>query len=175
MKRYIYKLIFFKILGWKISGELPNLNKYIFVVAPHTSNWDFFIGVFVRGILGFKSNFLAKKSLFKWPLGVFFKWMGGHSVDRTKKTKLVDQVIEIFNNNEEFRLAIAPEGTRKNVTEWKTGFYHIAVGAKIPILPVAFDWEHKEIRIKDLYYPTGDFEREFEEIKSIFRGVKGKV
>lgn len=174
MKRRLYSFIFCKIMGWKIIGELPDLKKYIFVVAPHTSNWDFIIGVFVRGIKGFKSNFLAKRSLFKPPIGWFFRWMGGHAVDRSRSTRLVDQVIGIFNEEKEFRLAIAPEGTRKQVNEWKTGFYHIAVGAGIPLLPVVFDWEHKEVKIMDPYYPSGDQDQELAEIKSYFKGVKGK-
>ena len=114
-------------MGWKLIGDVPHHEKkYIIIVAPHTTNLDFIIGILVRGILGFNSKYLGKKSLFKAPFGWFFRMMGGYPVDRSRSTNLVDQVVEIFNNHEEFVIGLAPEGTRENVGEWKTGFYFIA-------------------------------------------------
>ncbi len=162
-------------MGWKIIGGLPeNQKKYIFVVAPHTSNWDFFIGVFVRGIMRFKSNFLAKKSLFIGPLGWIMRSMGGQEVDRSRKGNIVDQVVEIFNRKEEFKLAIAPEGTRKKVDEWKTGFYHIARMAQIPLILTRFDWGKREVRFSAPYYVGGDMEKDMDEIKNYFSSAKGR-
>lgn len=156
-------------MGWKIVGNLPSdEKKYIIIVAPHTTNWDFIIGVLVRGIMGFDSKFLGKKSLFKPPFGWFFRSMGGYPVDRSKSTNLVDQVVDIYDSKEEFAVAIAPEGTRKNVSDWKTGFYYIAHKAKIPIVRSKIDWTKKQVVFFDPYWPTGDIDKDLPEIKSVF-------
>lgn len=164
-------MIFFiwKTLGWKIAGDIPkDIKKYIIIAAPHTSNWDFIIGLCVRTILDFKASFLGKKSLFGWPFGWFFKWMGGYPVDRSKRNNIVDQVVEIFNSRNEFALALAPEGTRKNITEWKTGFYYIALGAKVPIVRTKIDIKNKQVTIFPPFWPTSNFENDMEVIKSVF-------
>ncbi len=167
--RYIFKLIF-KLAGWKIIGGVPaDQKKYIIIAAPHTSNWDFIIGVMVRSIVGFKSKFLGKKSLFRVPYGWFFRWLGGYPVDRSQRTKLVDQVIEIFNQHAEFVIAIAPEGTRQNVNQWKTGFYYIAHGAGIPIVRAKIDIMQKEVRFFEPFWPTGDIDIDMPKIKEVFQ------
>ncbi len=164
-----------KLFGWKIVGPYPeNEKKFIIAVVPHTSSWDFPLGIIVRGALKKDIKFLGKSSLFKPPFGWFFRALGGYPVDRSKSSNLVDAVVDIFNSKERFVVAIAPEGTRKKVERLKTGFYYIALGAKIPILPVAFDFEHKTVWIKDLFYPEGDKEKDFEHIHQVFAGVKGK-
>lgn len=143
--KYIFKLIWM-LMGWEIVGDVPrHEKKYIIIMAPHTSNLDLFIGLLVRGILGFNSKYLGKKSLFKYPFGWFFKMTGGYPVDRSKSNNLVDQVVEFYNNHEEFVIALAPEGTRKNDGEWKAGFYFIADRAKIPIVRCLFDWKKKRV------------------------------
>jgi 1-acyl-sn-glycerol-3-phosphate acyltransferase len=120
--KYIYKFIFW-VLGWKIVGDVPrDQKKYIIITVPHTSNWDFIIGVMVRGIMGFKSKFLGKKSLFKAPYGWLFRWLGGYPVDRSRSRNLVDQVIDIYNQHREFVIAVAPEGTRKTWMNGKRDF-----------------------------------------------------
>jgi len=156
-------------IGWKIIGDVPwHEKKYIIIVAPHTRNLDFIIGVMARGIVGFDSKFLGKKSLFKAPFGWFFKMMGGYPVDRSKSTNLVDQVVEIYNNHERFVLAIAPEGTRKNVNDWKTGFYHIAHNAQIPIVRAKIDWEKKEVTFYKPIMTTGKIEIDLPKIKEVY-------
>ena len=166
--KFIYKLIW-RFIGWKIIGDVPwHENKYIIIVAPHNSNWDFFIGVLVRGIMGFDSKFLGKKSLFKPPFGWFFRMMGGYPVDRSKNTNLVDQVIDIYNKHERFIIALTPEGTRKNVKDWKTGFYHIAHGAKIPIVRAKIDWEEKHVKFFDLFWTTGNIENDMQILKEVY-------
>jgi len=163
--KYIFSFIFW-LWGWKIVGDLPwKENKYIIIVAPHTTNWDFFIGVLVRGIMGFHSKFLGKRSLFKPPYGWFFKMMGGYPVDRSKSTNLVDQVVDIYNHHERFVVAIAPEGTRKKVTEWKTGFYYIAHKSGIPIVRAKMDWKNKQVVFFEPFWTTGNIQRDLPKIR----------
>lgn len=166
--KYIYKFVWW-LIGWKIIGDVPwHEKKYIIIVAPHTRNLDFIIGVLVRGIIGFDSKFLGKKSLFKFPFGWFFRMMGGYPVDRSKSMNLVDQVVEIYNSHEKFVVAIAPEGTRKNVHEWKTGFYYIAHKAKIPIVRVKMDWNTKQVVFYDPIRTTGDINEDMPIIKEVY-------
>jgi 1-acyl-sn-glycerol-3-phosphate acyltransferase len=165
---YLYKIIFW-LLGWKIIGDVPrDQKKYIIITVPHTSNWDFIIGVMVRGILGFNSRFLGKKSLFKPPFGWLFRWLGGYPVDRSKNSKLVDQIVEIFNAHEEFVIAIAPEGTRKNVNDWKTGFYYIAKSANIPIIRSKIDRAKKQVVFFEPFWTTGDIHADLPKIKEVY-------
>jgi len=167
--KYIFKFTFW-ILGWKIFGDVPkDQKKYIIITVPHTSNWDFIIGVMVRGIMGFKSKFLGKKSLFKAPYGWIFRWLGGYPVDRSQNTNLVDQVIDIYNSHDEFVIAIAPEGTRKNVSDWKTGFYHIAHGAGIPIVRSKIDMKKKIVQFFEPFWTTGDIRVDLPRIKEVYQ------
>jgi 1-acyl-sn-glycerol-3-phosphate acyltransferase len=176
MKRIIYKLIFFKIMGWSIKGTMdPEIKKSIIIVVPHTSWHDFYIGLFARGIINLEMNYVAKKELFKFPFGAYFRWMGGAPLNRNSRQNTVEAIAEIFKNREIFRLAIAPEGTRKKVSEWKTGFYYIALKAEVPIIPVAFDYAKKEVVLHNAYYPIGDIQKDFAELKSNFKGVVGRI
>lgn len=173
--RWFWQLIL-KLTNWRIEGDIPErISKYVIVVAPHTSNWDFFLGVATRGAKGFHSNYLGKSSLFNSPFGFFFKAMGGIAVDRSKSTNLVDQVVLEVNRRKKFGLAIAPEGTRKKVAQWKTGFYYIAVKAGIPIIPVQLDWGKRVVRFLEPFFPTGDIETELPLIQSKFINIKGKT
>lgn len=176
MKRIIYKWIFFKLMGWKIIGKMnPEIKKSVIIVVPHTSWHDFYIGLFARGIIGLEMNYVGKKELFEFPFGGYFRWMGGAPLDRSGGKNVVESIASIFNSREVFRLAIAPEGTRKKVTQWKTGFYYIALEAKVPIIPVAFDYSKKQLILNEPFYPTGSIEADFERLKQCFQGVIGKV
>lgn len=172
--RFIYRLIFIKILGWKILGNMPRYKKYIIVVAPHTSNFDFLIGLCVRSILKFESGFLAKKELFRFPFGGLFRMLGGHPVDRSRHTNLVDAVAALFNSHDRFVVAIAPEGTRKYVSKWKTGFYFMAQKAEVPLVLASFNYGERTVFISEPFFPTGDREKDSESILSFFRNKKGK-
>lgn len=164
-----------KVTGWKVTGSWPHDHKkFIIIVAPHTSNWDFLVGVMARGYLGFKANYLAKKALFKKPFGWFFKRLGGIPVDRSQSTNLVEYLTNIIHESEHFVLAIAPEGTRKDVDKWKTGFYHIAKNAEIPILMTGFDYPSKSIVISDLFYPGSDSEKDILTIRQFHKNIRGK-
>ena len=166
--KYIFKLIWW-LMDWEIIGDVPrNEKKYIIIVAPHTSNFDFILGVLVRGIVGFNSKYLGKKSLFKVPYGWFFRMLGGYPVDRSKTNNLVDQVVDIYDNHEEFVIAIAPEGTRKKVGEWKTGFYFIADKAKIPIVRCVFDRKRKRVEFFESFWTTGNIMVDLPIIKEVF-------
>ncbi len=171
----LFSKLCLSILGWKIKGEFPDLKKYIITVAPHTSNWDFFVAILVRSATRLKSNFLGKLALFKAPYGWIFRAMGGYPVDRSKNTNMVDKVIEIYNNADRFCIAVAPEGTRKKVKEWKTGFYYIADGAKIPIVMASIDYAQKVVEISMPFYTSGDIEKDMPLIKAFYEGKKGKA
>ena len=169
------KFILFKILRWKIVGDFPReLKKYVVIAAPHTSWIDFPIGVLARMSSGIMINFIGKNSLFKPPFGFIFRLLGGTPVDRSKNNNTVDAIIKIFNSKDEFRLALSPEGTRKKVEKWKTGFYFIAKGAEVPIVMATLDYEKKQVKIGKPYYTTEFQEKDFEFFYAFFEGIKGK-
>ena len=171
--RIVYKL-WFKLLSIKFEGSVPkNLPKYILVVAPHTANKDFFIGLAVRSILQFKAYYLAKSQLFKPPFGFIFRWLGGYPVDRSKFNRLVEAVVDIFNSKEKFSIGIAPEGTRKKVKKLKTGFYHISRKANVPLIMIGFDWGNKRIRVSEPFYTSNNALEDFTKIINFFSECKG--
>ena len=172
MKKFGHFLL--RLMGWKLVGELPKDKKYLVIVAPHTSNWDFVIGLCGRFAVGVKINFLAKQQLFFFPLGTFLRAVGGEPVDRTKKENRVAQVVELYRQNDELVLAITPEGTRSYVTRWKEGFYHIACEAGIPIAMVGLDYTAKEIRIHESFLPSGDINKDFPKFLAFFRTINGR-
>ncbi len=162
--------------GWKIVGEFPHsIQKAIVVMAPHTSSWDFVIGLAIRSKLKlYHFKFLGKDSLFKGPFGFFFKKMGGFPVDRSSNNNMVDQVVELFNKHDQFILALSPEGTRKKVDRLKTGFYHIAKKANVPIILTGFDFGKKEICFSEPFYPTDNMENDLKYILHFYSTIKGK-
>lgn len=176
MKRGIYNFIFFKLMGWKIEGIIDgNIKKCVLMVIPHTSWHDFFLGIVTRGMIGLEMNFVGKKELFFFPLGYYFRWMGGAPIDRSGSMNKVDSIAILFEKHKEFRLAISPEGTRKKVTQLKSGFYYIALKAKVPIIPVAFDYRNKTIKMGNPFIPTSNYENDLTLLLNHFKGVIGKV
>lgn len=172
----IYRFIFFKLLGWHINGFMnPQLKKCVMIVVPHTSWFDFAIGVLTRGSMGLEMHFVAKKELFRFPFGGYFRWMGGAPLNRQKNENKVDVIAALFKEREVFRLAIAPEGTRKKVEEWKTGFYYIALKAGVPVVAVAFDYGKKEVKIAEPYYLTGNKGNDFKILEANYKGVRGYI
>ncbi|MDB2387309.1 lysophospholipid acyltransferase family protein [Shewanella sp.] len=163
-----------KAFGWKIAGSLPQNQQYVAIVGPHTSNWDFVIGVLARGALGAKINFLGKHQLFIPPWGWFFRAIGGTPVDRRKNNNLVDAVAALFASNPTFSLALAPEGTRSAVSRWKTGFYHIAKKAQVPIVTIGFDFENKTLVIAQGINTTDNMQQDMNDILHFYRSIKGK-
>jgi len=167
-------LILLKILGWKKRGPTPNLSKYVIVVAPHTSSWDLFYGIILAFALKIDARFIAKKELFRWPFSPLMKWLGGVPVDRALSSHIVDQIISTFNENKKFILALTPEGTRHKIGHWKSGFYHIAVGAHVPIHLAFLDYATKTGGAGPLIYPTGDLDQDMQIIRNFYLTVKGK-
>lgn len=169
------KFIFTKILGWKLSNDFPhNLKKFVVIAAPHTSWQDFPIGILARNTSGIKINFIGKDSLFKGPFGFIFRSLGGTPVDRSKSNNLVDAIVQVFNEKDQFRLALSPEGTRKKVDKWKTGFYYIAKGANVPVVMATLDFGKKEVKISEPYYTTDNIEKDFAHFHAFYANVKGK-
>ncbi|WP_239059115.1 1-acyl-sn-glycerol-3-phosphate acyltransferase [Colwellia sp. Arc7-D] len=160
--------------GWTIIGELPQQPKFILAVAPHTSNWDFFVGIGVMFTLNLKVRFLAKGSLFRWPIKSLLNGIGGIGVDRNHSHGVVGQIVDEFNSNEKFILGIAPEGTRSKTVEWRTGFLHIAKQANVPVVPVSFDFFKKEVKFHHAVIITGDINQELVEFKQVFANVCAK-
>lgn len=175
MKKKIYSFIFNNIFGWKLVGTLsPDVKKCVFMVLHHTSWYDFFLGLCARGIIGLEMNFVGKKELFSFPFGYYFKSIGGAPLDRTGNKNNVDATVDIFNSRHVFRLAIAPEGTRKKVNQLRSGFYFIALKANALIVPVAFDYSRKEVRFGTPFQPTGDYEQDMQVLLPFFKDVKGQ-
>lgn len=169
------KFIYFKLLGWKLNGQFPKLDQCVVIVIPHTHWLDFFLGLLIRKVIKEEINYIGKKSLFKPPFGWFFRWTRGAPVDRSKSSNTVDNIVQIFKERKVFRLALAPEGTRKKVIQLRTGFYHIAQKANVPIVMVAFDFGKKEIKIGDPFWVADNQESDFAKIRDFYKGVKGKI
>ena len=179
MLRLLLKL-YWKMGGWKIVGALPHhYKKMILVVAPHTSWKDILVGLATRLELKIDhAKFLGKKELFEGPFGKFFRNLGGIPVDRfgkqeDKKQGIVDQAVRLFKENENFILGISPEGTRKRVTKLKTGFYHIAKNALIPMVPVGFDFKNKQVVLGDPIFVTDNEEADLKKIIAFFSTIEG--
>ena len=162
------KFIFLRLMGWRIEGDFPQLEKFILVVFPHTRGMDFIVGVLTRGVLNEKINYIGKKELFNPFTGWFFRALGGAPINRGSNENKVLTIAKIFKEKKFFRMAITPEGTRKKVDHWKTGFYYIAMEAEVPILLVHFNYTLKKVSFLKLFYPTGDFEKDLKEIKSLY-------
>ncbi|HLV43172.1 MAG TPA: 1-acyl-sn-glycerol-3-phosphate acyltransferase [Brumimicrobium sp.] len=166
---------YWRLFGWKITGTLPKeLQQMILVIAPHTNWTDLFIGFAARHYLKIPhAKLLAKKELFD---GVFGKWLiklGGIPVDRSGKLGLVDQVVNYFNKNDKFIIGLSPEGTRKRVDKLKTGFYHMAKNANVPIVLIGFDYKNKRVIIGETIYPSASEENDFKKIISFFSSIEG--
>ncbi|MBR9728614.1 lysophospholipid acyltransferase family protein [Shewanella intestini] len=163
-----------RLIGWQLEGQVDPNSAFIMAVGPHTSNWDFIIGIIGRGALGTQINFLGKHQLFIPPWGWLFKAMGGSPVDRRKHNNLVDAAVQLYQQQPYYKLALAPEGTRSPVTRWKTGFYHIAVKANIDIVPVGLDFKRKTIVISAPFKPTNDIEKDMNALLDFFRTIQGR-
>jgi 1-acyl-sn-glycerol-3-phosphate acyltransferase len=168
MISWFSKIIFLRLMGWKIEGDFPSLNKFVLAVVPHTRNTDFIIGVLTRAVVDKKISYVGKKELFNPLTGWFFRALGGTPINRNSTENKVSSIAKIFKEKEVFRMAIAPEGTRKKVDKWKTGFYYIAMEAEVPILLVNFNYALKQVGFLKLFYPTGNIEKDFKEMESYF-------
>ena len=155
------------LLGWRFEGAVPDRPKVVIVVAPHTSNWDFIVGVFAALALGFRFRFLGKDALFGPPLGWLMRWLGGISVNRQAPDGVMEAAVASFRD-EDFFLAITPEGTRRRVERWKTGFWRIAREAAVPVWTVAFDWSRRVVRLDPLFETSADREADVRTLRALY-------
>ena len=160
--------------GWRIEGEIPDRPKLLAIVAPHTSNWDFALGIATVYALGLHVRFLAKHTLFNPWLGWLMRWLGGTPVIRDTPQGAVADAAEMIAREERILLGIAPEGTRRRGTPWRSGFYNIALAAKVPILPAAFDYGRRSLRLFPLFEPTGNYEADLARLQALYEGVRGR-
>jgi len=154
--------------GWRIEGRVPEAPKFVLIVAPHTSNWDFPIGVMAMFALGLRATWLGKHTLFRFPVRGLLRWLGGEPVDRRVAHGTVGMAIARFAERSQWVLAVSPEGTRGRVVQWKTGFHRIAAGAGVPIQPVSFDFSRRTITILDLVMPTDDVAADMTRLRRLF-------
>ncbi|MCX5839970.1 MAG: lysophospholipid acyltransferase family protein [Deltaproteobacteria bacterium] len=164
-----------RICGWRRKGRLPDIPKYVMIVAPHTSNWDMPIGMAIVFALKLKLNWLAKESLFRWPFGGLIRWLGGIPINRSKSCDVVARSIQTFKDKRKMVMVVAPEGTRKKANYWKTGFYHIAIGANVPIVMGFIDYARKVGGIGPTLIPTGNIEFDMQKIRCFYDEITGKI
>jgi 1-acyl-sn-glycerol-3-phosphate acyltransferase len=163
------------LIGWRYAGEIPNYPKFVLLVAPHTSNIDFPMGLAPLFALGLRLSFMAKSSLFWEPLGTYLRWLGGAPIDRKATGGHVQAAIAQFNQRDQFILVITPEGTRTKVERWRTGFYHIAHGAQVPILPVVFDYGRREFRFEEPLMPSDDMDGDIKKLQQFYNAGQARV
>ena len=162
------------LLGWRVEGEVPNLPKFVVAVAPHTSNWDFVVGAAAMFALDLRLAFIGKHTLFRGPLGVLMRWMGGLPVDRSSPHGVVAESVRAFSHAERRILAIAPEGTRKRVPQFKSGFLQIARGAGVPVVLAALDYQARCVRFGPTFEPGEDIEAERRKTEAFFAPIRGR-
>jgi len=169
--------LYLRLIGWSLKGSFPyHLKKCVVIVGPHTSAWDFVIGLAFRSKLHLQHlKYLGKAELFKGPFGFFFRQLGGFPVDRFHQHNIVDQVVELFNTHDTFILALSPEGTRKKVERLRTGFYHIAKKAGVPIVMTGLDFEKKQASFAEPFFATDDEAADFQHIHQFYASLKGKI
>jgi len=161
-------------LGWSFAGTLPDIPKQVVIVAPHTSNWDFLIGILAVFTLGIRAHWIGKHTIFVPPFNILMKWLGGIPVNRSVPNSLVQTTTEQFRLNDRFLIGIAPEGTRKKVDTWKKGFYRIASGAKVPICCATIDYRKRSIGFGPSFMPSGNYEEDLEIVRSFYAQTTGR-
>lgn len=167
-------LLLYRMRGWKAVGEVPEPRRFIIIAAPHTSNWDFVNYLGLTADLGVRPHFMGKLSLFRWPIGGFMRQMGGVPVDRANASNAVQQMVDEFARRAEFMLTVAPEGTRGKAQKWRTGFYQIALAAKVPMVVGLMDYGRKTGGFGPAIWPTGDFRADMEKVLAVYRDCTPK-
>ncbi|MBO9715774.1 MAG: lysophospholipid acyltransferase family protein [Pseudoxanthomonas sp.] len=160
--------------GWRVTGKFPDIPKLVLIAAPHSSNWDGIWGMAAKMALGFDARILGKDSLFWWPLSVVLRRLGVIPLDRSRPQGVVEQSVELIRTSPRLWFALAPEGTRKPVRQWKSGFLKIAHGAGVPILMAYFHYPDKVIGIGPLFHTSGDLDADMAAIREWYRPWQGK-
>ena len=172
--KYWIARLFMAILGWNVSGELPEDKKFVLIGAPHTSNWDFFLGLATIFIFRLKAQWLAKNAIFIWPIGILLRTLGGIPVDRKNAQGVVGQMVDGLNQSEQQVILLAPSGTRKKMPHWRSGFYQIAHQANVPIVCGYLDFNRKETHLGLSLLPTGDVKKDMDRIRDFYKDVHAK-
>jgi 1-acyl-sn-glycerol-3-phosphate acyltransferase len=163
-----------RLMGWHMEGEIPDVPKLVVAVAPHTSNWDFVVGAGAMFALDLDLSFLGKHTLFRGPMGAVMRWMGGIAVDRSSPHGVVGDAVAAFARTDRRVLAIAPQGTRSHGARYRSGFLHIARGARVPVLLATFDYGNRSVRFGPLFEPGEDVEAELARVETFYAGVRGR-
>ena len=163
-----------RIMGWRVTGEIPDLPKFVVAVAPHTSNWDFAVGIATMFALDLKITFIGKHTLFRWPIAGFMRWLGGVPVDRSASHGVVGDTVGAIEGAAQSVVAIAPQGTRTRGARYKSGFLHIAKGAHVPVVLASLDYAARCVRFGPMFEPGDDVEAELARVQAFFANVKGK-
>lgn len=167
-----------RLMGWELDFAGFPAAQGVAVVYPHTSNWDFVVGMLAKWALGIPANYLAKNSLFRMPLlGPWMRWVGGIGIDRSATNGVVEQMAQVYEqakaSDRIVWLGVTPEGTRSLTPGWRTGFYQMALTAQVPLALVKFDWGRKRISIQDFFCVTGDMVKDFDHIAAVYANVQG--
>jgi 1-acyl-sn-glycerol-3-phosphate acyltransferase len=165
--------IYLRRLGWRIEGAWPEVSKYVAIVAPHTSNWDFPLGLAVAFAVELRVSWLGKHTLFRPPFKACLTWLGGIPVNRSAAHGVVGDCVKAFKAATALMLVVTPEGTRKGVSRWKSGFYHIATHAGVPIMPIGFDFREQVVHLMPLFQPSGNLEQDLPLIQARFNQMHG--
>lgn len=161
-----------RLAGWRIVGEFPDVPRAVLIVAPHTSNWDGYVGLAAIWALRLDIHFMGKHTLFRRPFGALVRWLGGIPIDRSSSAGVVEQSVQRFRENSGFMLGITPEGTRKGAANWKTGFLRIAQQAKVPVIVVGFDFARRDVVIADVVEPGNDMDADMVRVMENFRYIE---
>ncbi|OGQ92857.1 MAG: hypothetical protein A3J85_06185 [Desulfobacula sp. RIFOXYA12_FULL_46_16] len=171
---YLGAVVLLFLFGWKTKGKSPDTHRYVLIAAPHTSNWDFVFFLLIIFKLRLPVYWMGKDSMFRWPFKGILKRLGGIPVNRSEKNNVVSFMAKAFENTERLVITIAPSGTRRKTGPWKTGFYHIAREAKVPIVCGFIDYQHKTIGVGPVFHPTGDMRADMEAIRSFYVPFSGR-
>ncbi len=162
------------LIGWQLGGAKPPMPKYVIIAAPHTSNWDVPVMLALSYVYGIRVSWVGKHTLFKGPLGILMRFLGGVPVDRRARHNAVEQLVEEFQQRDELALLITPEGTRSRSEYWKSGFYHIARGARVPLVLGLLDFKHKRGGLFEVFEPSGDITADMDRIRAFYADANAK-
>jgi 1-acyl-sn-glycerol-3-phosphate acyltransferase len=166
--------LYLTLSGWKVEGRLPQIPKFIIIVAPHTTNWDLPNMLAIIYALGLKANWFGKKEIFRGPANPFFSFLGGIPVDRSQRRNVVEEMVNIINTTDQLVIGLSPEGTRSKAEYWKSGFYHIAYQANIPVVFGYLDYKRKAGGIGPILYPSGDIDTDMILVQEFYKNISGK-
>lgn len=165
---------FLKVTGWKVEGSVPDIPKFVVILAPHTSNWDLPFILAIMYVLGVRLNWFGKKEIFRWPVGCLFAWLGGIPINRSTRQNMVQQTAQKIQGYEQIIVGLSPEGTRSQTGYWKTGFYYIAHEAQVPVAFAYLDYARKVGGFGPMMETTGDIEADMKIVCEFYSDITAK-